>query len=113
MPGVAALIAQGFTPIEDLTGAHDIATVWPEEHRRSIPEVREWALDNPRAQQRLWAVRAPWPGWTLRDVFTYLWSMVDHYRDAEERLRAAANALRADEQEARRQLDRARPPGDT
>jgi hypothetical protein len=38
--------------------------------------------------------------------------MVDHYRDPEERLRAAANALRADEHEARRQLDRARPPGD-
>jgi hypothetical protein len=108
VPAVADLIAQGFTPIENLTGAHDIASVWPEEHRRSIPEVREWALNDPKAQQRLWAVRAPWPGWTLRDVFTYLWSMVDHHRDPEERLRAAASALRSDEQVARQQLDRAR-----
>jgi hypothetical protein len=111
VPGVDELVAQGFTPIENLTGVHELALAWPEEHRRSIPEVRSWQLDDEPLQGRLWAVRSPWPGWTLADVLTYLWSQVDTYRDPEQRLQEAANALRATESEARQRLERARTQG--
>lgn len=33
-PGVAELVARGFTPLEDLTGDFEIASEWPEPHRR-------------------------------------------------------------------------------
>jgi hypothetical protein len=112
VPGVDDLVREGFTPIENLTGAHELAVVWPEAHRRSIPEVRAWALEDEALQGRLWAVRPPWPGWTFDDVFTYLWSLVDHYPEPQQRLDAAAKALHADESEARQQLQRARARDD-
>jgi hypothetical protein len=110
VPGLDDLIVQGFSPIENFTGAWEVALVWPAEHRRSIPEVRAWALDDRALQGRLWAVRPPWPGWTLDDVFSYLRSLVDQYSDSEERLAAAAKALRAEESQARQQLGRRRTP---
>jgi len=112
VPGVDNLARQGFTPIENLTGACELAVVWPEEHRRSIPEVRSWALEDEVLQGRLWAVRPPWPGWTFDDVFIYLWSVVDDYQEPKQWLDAAAKALHADESEARDQLERARSRSD-
>lgn len=109
VPGVDDLVGQGFTPIENLTGMHELAIVWPEEHRRSIPEVRPWQLEDEQLQGRLWAVRPPWPGWTLDDVLTYLWSVLDRaFPEPDQRLLKAAELLRAPESEARQQLEKAR-----
>ena len=108
MSGVGELMAEGFTPIENLTGMLEVAVVWPEEHRRSVPEVRGWLLKDEQLQGRLWAVRTPWPGWTLEDVVVYLWSLADQHTDPDSRVRAAADALRWDEPRARRQLELAR-----
>jgi hypothetical protein len=105
VPGVTEVIATGFTPVENLTGMLEVALVWPEDHRRSIPEVRPWALADERLQGQLWLVRSPWPGLTLDDVFLCLWSVVDKYRDPNEGLSAAGEVLcwpesRAQEQRA-------------
>ena len=112
VPGVAELMSEGFTPIEDLTGAESVALVWPEEHRRSVPEVRAWMLEHKELQGRLWAVRSPWPGIPLKDVFRCLWSVVDRYRDGDARQRAAAEVLSWDEPRARSQLAAARAQRD-
>ena len=94
MPGVDALRAEGFTPIEELTGFVTVALVWPEQHRRSVPETRDWWLAEP-LDGKVWLIRSPWPEWTLDDTFACLWSVVDDERlDEQARLVAAADALR-------------------
>ncbi|MFL6237902.1 MAG: hypothetical protein ACJ735_00220 [Actinomycetes bacterium] len=108
VPGADDLMAEGFVPIENLTGFREVATVWPEEHRRSIPEVRPFVLEEEGPNARLWAIRPPWPGWTHDDVFTCLWSVVDRHREHEDRLRVAAEVLHWEEPRARAQLQRAR-----
>jgi hypothetical protein len=113
VPGVAEVIAAGFTPIENLTGMVEVALVWPEEHRRSIPEVRPWALEDERLQGQLWSVRSPWPDLNLEDVFLCLWSVVDAHEDPDERLRAAAEVLRWPESLAQEQRAIARSALDT
>src|SRR5437588_3724947 len=44
--GVADLRAQGFEPIEEHTGAIEVAQLWPEDHRRWVSETREAWLDD-------------------------------------------------------------------
>ncbi|MBV9099294.1 MAG: hypothetical protein JO079_14675 [Frankiaceae bacterium] len=107
VPGVAEARAEGFTPIEELTGFAEVAMVWPEEHRHAVPETREWWLDEP-LDGKLWLVRPPWPGWSLDDVFTFLWSVVDEHRDPQARLDAARDALSWPEDRARIQVEHAR-----
>lgn len=71
--GVAEYMAEGFTPIEELTGVFWPVKVWPREHVRSVPETRpEWsalALDN-----RLWLIRSPWSGITAAEALSILWA---------------------------------------
>ena len=107
VPGVDAVRAEGFTPIEELTGFGEVALVWPEEHRRNVPETREWWLDEP-LEGKLWLVRPPWPGWSLDEVFVFLWSVVDQHRDHQARLDAARDALSWPADRARVQLEQAR-----
>lgn len=103
VPGVEELRAEGFTPIEELTGFAQLALVWPEEHRRAVAETREWWLEEPLDGQ-LWLVRSPWPGWTLDEVFSVLWPAVDQHRDLAGRLGAAAGLLRESETQAHQRL---------
>lgn len=107
VPGVDALRAAGFTPIEELTGFTEVALVWPDDHRRSVPETREWWLDEP-LEGKCWLARPPWDGWSTDDVFSLLWSVVDQHRDEQARLDAARDVLRWPESEARQQLATAR-----
>jgi hypothetical protein len=107
VPGVDELRAEGFTPIEELTGFAEVALVWREDHRRSVPERREWWLEEPLGG-RLWLVRPPWPHWTVDEVFEFLWSVVDDMRDHDQRLQAASDALRWPEVRAKAQLVKAR-----
>jgi hypothetical protein len=112
VPGVDLARAEGFTPIEELTGFMEVGLVWPDEHRRSVPETREWWLDEPLGGM-VWLVRPPWPAWTLDDTFAFLWTVVDDdHLDHGARLEAAATALRWPEERARAQLARARSQGE-
>src|SRR4051812_14873071 len=107
VPGVDDLRAEGFTPIEELTGFTEVALVWPEAHRRAVTETREWWLDEP-LEGKVWLVRSPWPRWSLGDVFVFLWSLVDQHGDHQARLDAARDALSWPEDRARVQLEQAR-----
>jgi hypothetical protein len=80
--GVLDLRAQGFEPIEEYTGAVEVAQLWPDSHRRSVPETRAAWLDAPDCDGRLWIVRSPWPSVSLRDALNLLWRWVerDHAR---------------------------------
>lgn len=89
--GVAELRAQGFEPVADFTGDWTVAEVWPEEHRRSVTERREWALDMPTGD-RLWLIRSPWPSIALSDVFLMLWPWVERDRAREPDVRRARSA---------------------
>lgn len=107
VPGVDAVRAEGFTPIEELTGFVEVALVWPEAHRRTVPETREWWLDEP-LDGKVWLVRPPWRGWSLDELFILLWSVVDQQRDEEARLDAARTVLRWPEDLAAERLAVAR-----
>ena len=72
--GVADLRAQGFEPIEEHTGAIEVAELWPEDHRRWVSETREAWLDDTNDDGRLWLVRSPWPSLSLPDALNVLWS---------------------------------------
>lgn len=72
-PGVTDLAAQGFRPIEELTGDMEVAQLWPEEHRRAVRETRrEWLEDAPDGL--CWLVRSPWPAIPLFEVIRLMWS---------------------------------------
>ncbi|GMA23554.1 hypothetical protein GCM10025864_13130 [Luteimicrobium album] len=75
-PGAVAVRDAGFTPLEDVTGHQGAWRLWPEAHRRSVPETRpEWLTENDVGQTdgRYWLVRSPWPGLTVVDVPNVLW----------------------------------------
>jgi hypothetical protein len=81
LPVVTQLRREGFEPVERYTGAVWVAELWPEEHRRSVPETRAWALeDQPGA--RVWLVRSPWPAIDLEAVFALLWRWVERDRES-------------------------------
>jgi hypothetical protein len=73
LEGGIELIQDGFDPIESLTGSDWIATVWPEEHRRSLPETRVELL-NPGADEVVWFVRSPWHGISTTDALSLVWA---------------------------------------
>ena len=104
MPGVSELRALGFQPVEEYTGAHLVAEMWPDEHRRFVPETREfWLEHEPELGGRLWLLRSPWPGWTLRETFDAMWRWLerpDGAYDADYVLAGVADFLRWDESEA-------------
>jgi hypothetical protein len=56
-PGVAELRAEGFVPVEEITGWDGLAMVWPEQHRRAVPETREHM-----EASTCWLVRPPSSG---------------------------------------------------
>jgi hypothetical protein len=79
--GVAQLTRAGYEPVENYTGAIWVAELWPDEHRRSVPETRPAWLADEALTGRLWVIRSPWPGLTLDEVFALLWRWVE--RDQE------------------------------
>ncbi len=103
VPGVAEIAAEGFTPLEEHTGALDIGTVWPEPHRRSVADTRPEPLDGSGV---IWLVRSPWPGISLPQALNVVWSEVDplRLRDQAGRVAAMGRALRLDEAAARARL---------
>lgn len=75
--GVVDLRRQGFEPIEEYTGAVEVARLWPEAHRRSVAETRPEWLDGGHPDGRLWLVRSPWPSLSLSECLNVLWSWVE------------------------------------
>lgn len=106
VPGVAELRQLGFEPVEEYTGALLVAEMWPDEHRRFVPETRRLRLkDEPQLGGRLWLLRSPWPGWTLRETFAAMWRWLERPEveyDAGYMLAGVADFLRWDESEARK-----------
>lgn len=106
VPGVAELRELGFQPVEEYTGALLVAEMWPDEHRRFVPETREsWLEGEPQLGGRLWVLRSPWSGWTLRETFNAMWSWLerpDGEYDVDYVLAGVADFLRWDESEARK-----------
>lgn len=78
--GVTALREQGFAPIEEYTGATWVGQLWPEDHRRWLPETRSAWLDATNHDGRLWLVRSPWPSLSLQDTLNVLWSWAERDR---------------------------------
>jgi hypothetical protein len=73
VPTVAELRAAGFTPIEELTGQVELAEVWPEAHRRAVPDTR-YEPDAATARipgltdGLLYLIRSPWPSVTTEEA---------------------------------------------
>ncbi len=66
-PGYADLVADGYVPIDEVTGAVHLAQAWPPALRRGVPETR----DGRRALSDdglCWFVRSPWPSISVQDV---------------------------------------------
>lgn len=60
VPGVAELRKLGFEPVEEYTGALLVAEMWPDDHRRFVPETRQrWLGEEPELGGRLWLLRSP------------------------------------------------------
>ena len=106
VPGVAELRRLGFEPVEEYTGALLVAEMWPDERRRFVPETREsWLEDEPQLGGRLWLLRSPWAGWTLRETFNAMWRWLERSGAGDDReyvLAGVADFLRWDENEARK-----------
>jgi hypothetical protein len=62
---VGQLRSEGFEPIEELTGEIEFALVWPDAHRRAVPDTR-YELEDPDfaipglTDGTLFVVRSPW-----------------------------------------------------
>jgi hypothetical protein len=98
--GVRALRAEGFEPLEEHTGALEVAELWPEEHRRWVPEARAGWLETPDTGARLWLVRSPWAELTLPDALNLLWSWAERdpgELDDRQRRARISEALRWDD----------------
>src|SRR4051812_36860366 len=52
--GVADLRAQGYEPIEEHTGAIEVAELWPDDYRCWVSETREAWLHDTNYDGRLW-----------------------------------------------------------
>lgn len=104
VPGVAELRRLGFEPVEEYTGMLLVAEMWPDDHRRFVPETRQPRLE-PKLGGRLWLLRSPWAGWTLIETFNAMWRWLerpDGDFDADYLLAGVADFLRWEEREARR-----------
>ena len=79
-PGYRELVEQGFTPLETITGALDIARSWPEEHCQTLP-----ATDPASAAYlpdgKHWFIRSPWPSIPLEPLFHLVIRTLDSARD--------------------------------
>ena len=82
VPGIAELRAQGFTPVEECTGAIWVSQVWPAALRASVPETRSAWMDEPESMGRLWLLRSPWPDFDLMRALSVLWSWAEQDRVA-------------------------------
>jgi hypothetical protein len=75
-PGYKDLVNEGFTPLENLTGALFLAHAWPERDRRALPPINpgdaHGLLDG-----RHWFVRSPWASIALSDVFGLVINVLD------------------------------------
>jgi hypothetical protein len=71
-----------------------------------VPETRELQLEEePQLGGRLWLLRSPWTGWTLRETFNAMWRWLerpDGEYDADFVLAGMADFLRWDESDARK-----------
>lgn len=75
-PGAAELRAQGFTPVEELTGLACIGELWPVDHRRGVPETRpNRGGSSPGGM--FWLVRSPWEWITTDDLISTMMWWVD------------------------------------
>jgi len=71
VPGAAEVIAEGFRPIEQLTGIYWVLSVWPDEHKRALTESR---ADSASEDGLLWFIRSPWRGVSPEDALTVVWN---------------------------------------
>ncbi|AKU15579.1 hypothetical protein VV02_06425 [Luteipulveratus mongoliensis] len=105
--GVKELRAQGFVPLQELTGLDEVWRVWPELHRRSVPETRpEWS-----PATECWLVRSPSTDLEPEHYLGAIWRLAeagypaeisnDEYWSRVER--AAARVFTMDPAEVRRQ----------
>jgi hypothetical protein len=84
---VAELRGAGFTPIEELTGQVAFALVWPEAHRRAVPDRRyrpgpaEDALPG-LTDGILYLVRSPWDSVTIEEAVDLLQRWLRKHRPA-------------------------------
>jgi hypothetical protein len=75
--GASEHIAEGFVPIEELTGAEYVAREWPEAHRRAVPETRPgWADVDDDGDGMCWLVRSPWPTIPTHEALGLMWDWV-------------------------------------
>ena len=78
VPGVLGLRRLGFEPVEEYTGALWVAHVWPEEHRASVTETRDfWLRSMPETGGRVWLLRSPWPSLSLQDAINAMWRWME------------------------------------
>jgi hypothetical protein len=74
--GYAALVAEGFTPLENITGALHLAQAWPAEHRRALPATdpddASWLPDGQH-----WFIRSPWASIPLAPLFDLVLRTLD------------------------------------
>jgi hypothetical protein len=73
-PDAVRLADQGFEPIGEFTGAHDVAHVWPEQHRAVLTRTGCRTEDD---DGRTWLVRSPWPSLHLRETLNLVWSWIE------------------------------------
>lgn len=109
-PGVVEATRAGFTPLSDLAGDDLVVTVWPDEHRRAVPETRpdkrEFSEDG-----NFWLVRSPWPDIPIQEVIDLMWTWVDERHPIATRRipgedAATRQARFADDERTRRDLQR-------
>ena len=100
VPGVQALVAAGWVPLETMTGLLRVGEVWPDDYRRSVPDTRD-------ADSTVWLVRSPWPGMSVRGALNTVWSAMerdgrDREFTEEQRFAEMRRLLRLAEDEVRR-----------
>lgn len=112
VPGVSELREQGFTPVEECTGAICVAQVWPHALRTSVPETPSAWMNEPQSMGRLWLPRSPWPDFDLMTALSVLWSWAEQDRvaalDVTFYRRRVVEALAWDQEHA---IERARTNG--
>lgn len=106
VPGVLEARAEGFEPLTEHTGLLFVGEVWPDAHRRCVPETRASMRElEPELRGRLWLVRSPWQGWTLPETLNAMWRWLEsggapRGGDLLDDMNGAADFLRWDESAA-------------
>ncbi|MBO0884117.1 MAG: hypothetical protein J2P17_28055, partial [Mycobacterium sp.] len=95
VPGATAIMAEGFVPLENLTGVFWVVEVWPEAHVRSVPETRtEWTGIQPDG--RVWFVRSPWAELAPSEALSVVWAVLRRNTDPREMDESAWPQIAAD-----------------